>query len=74
MTNYKKDESLSPGSWYRWKTPKGYTTMFCDPYGHAGSLEDHNIADDGTVSPSVVCAHDNCLFHEWIKLEDWDAQ
>ncbi len=39
--------------------------------GHIGSLDDHTIADDGTVSPSVVCQRQGCNFHEFIKLEDW---
>jgi DNA-directed RNA polymerase subunit RPC12/RpoP len=29
----------------------------------------HSIAEDGTLTPSMVCPH--CPFHEWIKLEGW---
>ncbi len=40
--------------------------------GHVGSLEDHEIAPDGTVSPSVVCQVEGCDFHDYIKLEDYE--
>lgn len=39
--------------------------------GHIGALDDHEIAVDGTVSPSVVCQREGCTFHEFIRLEDW---
>lgn len=39
--------------------------------GHIGSLDDHTIADDGTVSPSVVCQKPGCNFHEFIRLDEW---
>jgi hypothetical protein len=32
---------------------------------------DHEIAKDGSVTPSVVCPHEGCSFHDFIKLEDW---
>ena len=43
--------------------------------GHGG----HTIADDGTVTPSVVCQAgdkhrdpaDGCDFHEIVRLEGW---
>ena len=31
----------------------------------------HAVADDGTVTPSLVCPHDPCSFHEWGVLEGW---
>lgn len=43
---------------------------FTCPNGHLGKL-DHEIADDGTVSPSVACPVEGCGFHELVKLEDW---
>ena len=33
--------------------------------------KNHTIAPDGTVSPSMVCTHDGCDFHEFIKLENY---
>jgi len=53
--------------------PEGRTALFACPNGHIGSLSDHEIADDGTVLPSVVCPHEGCDFHEFIKLEGWQS-
>lgn len=45
-------------------------SLIC-PNGHYGVLLDHEISNDGTVSPSVECSEEGCNFHEYIKLEDW---
>jgi len=42
--------------------------LYTCPNGHTGLL-DHEIAVDGTVSPSVVCTE--CDFHDFIRLLDW---
>ena len=31
----------------------------------------HQVAPDGTVSPSYLCPHKPCTFHEWVRLEGW---
>lgn len=41
------------------------------PNGHTASLADHEIAADGTVSPSLVCPHERCDFHDFVRLEGW---
>jgi hypothetical protein len=33
----------------------------------------HTIAADGTVQPSMVCPHHGCTFHEFIRLDGWEA-
>jgi hypothetical protein len=33
---------------------------------------DHQIAKDGTVTPSVECPSDGCGFHEHVRLLGWD--
>lgn len=44
----------------------------CPKCGLMGHLKgSHQIADDGTVSPSVVCTTEGCGFHEFIRLEGW---
>jgi len=70
--SYKKFES---GTWWRTlaKDTGEMTAWFRCPNGHFGTLSDHSIASDGTVSPSVVCPEKGCKFHENIKLEDWNA-
>lgn len=45
-------------------------TVVC-PAGHLGVLTDHTIADDGTVTPSVVCPEQGCGWHEHIRLGGW---
>lgn len=47
------------------------TATFMCSNGHFGRLDDHQIADDGTVTPSVVCPVQGCDFHKDIKLMDW---
>lgn len=42
------------------------------PEGHIGSLDDHQIGENGEVSPSFVCPQD-CAFHEWITLENFEG-
>ena len=66
------DLKLTSCSWQCGTTPTGRTALFCCPNGQIGSLTDHEIQPDGTVQPSVVCPHDGCNFHEFIKLEGWD--
>lgn len=46
----------------------------CPSCGVSGSLEDHEIADDGTVSPSLVCATEGCGFHAFVTLAGWQRQ
>ncbi|WP_139043822.1 hypothetical protein [Allomesorhizobium alhagi] len=50
----------------------GFATanICCPKCKQIGSLEpaDHQIAEDGSVSPSVVC---DCGFHEHIRLIGW---
>lgn len=41
------------------------------PNGHGLTLRSHRIDAAGTVSPSVVCPARGCLFHEFVKLDDW---
>lgn len=74
--NIPKDHSNktfpAPGTWRPGKTPDGKRTAFfrCPKCPTIGSLAGtHEIADDGKVTPSMVCP--NCDFHEFITLESW---
>jgi hypothetical protein len=40
--------------------------------GHYLGIIDHDISNDGTVNPSVVCPIKDCSFHDYIKLEGYD--
>ena len=61
-----------PGSWFPVKRENGERSamLLCPKCGKAAGLS-HAIADDGTVSPSVVCPYDGCDFHEFIRIMDW---
>jgi hypothetical protein len=69
------DNDLKPGTW-KGGVAQGekQTALVCCPNGHIASLTDHDIKDDGAVSPSVVCPHEGCDFHEFIKLEGWKGE
>jgi hypothetical protein len=61
--------------WERARGPKGpehlTALILCPVCKQWGSLSRHDIAEDGTVKPSVVCSHPGCTFHEYIKLDGW---
>jgi len=50
--------------------PRSNQVLLKCPNGHIGVL-DHEIAEDGTVTPSVMCDREGCDFHEMIRLLDW---
>jgi hypothetical protein len=41
--------------------------------GNLAVLIDHDIAKDGTVTPSVVCPNGNCAFHDYVRLDGWEG-
>lgn len=45
----------------------------CSLCGTIGSLREHQIATDGTISPSIACPNDSCLFHDNGVLEGWNG-
>lgn len=71
MKPYPQSNDHRAGTWKGLKTGTGRSASFTCPNGHVGTLSDHTIADDGSVSPSVVCPYENCDFHEYIQLEGW---
>jgi len=69
---------LIPGEWMPWwwgaTEPYPLTAVICCPEcSRPGTLHPkiHRIAHDGTVSPSMVCGHLGCRYHEFIKLASW---
>lgn len=59
--------SEPPGPWW---ALTGETVTVCCPAGHTGLL-DHDVAADGTVTPSLVCPGDGCTWHVNARLEGW---
>jgi len=53
-----------------WRQTNKSVWLTC-PNGHSDVLDDHTIADDGTVTPSVVCPYDGCDWHVHVRLEGW---
>ncbi len=49
----------------------GASAMMACNNGHIGSLSEHEITIDGSVTPSVVCTGKECSFHEYVKLVGW---
>lgn len=45
----------------------------CPQCNKDAPLREHEIAEDGTVSPSLVCPMVNCDYHEKVKLDDWNS-
>jgi hypothetical protein len=65
------DDGTAPAKAHWW--PWHGTAMLSCPNGHIASLRDHEIAVDGTVTPSVVCPWDGCNFHQSLRLLEWGA-
>lgn len=62
-----------PLTWRPVKSPYGgYTAIVVCSNGHEGLIPDHAIAEDGLVSPSVVCKVPECMFHETVMLVGWE--
>ena len=76
------DRFLVPRAKERWPEPGTYSATTsagersavfacpdCEMRGHLRST--HTIAENGDVSPSVVC---DCGFHRFITLQDWEVE
>lgn len=49
---------------------KRSAVLSCPGCGERQTLTGHEIAADGSVSPSLACSFD-CSFHDYVKLEGW---
>lgn len=65
------DPDYKPLTWKGGKAWNGKTALVTCSNGHTATLSDHVIADDGTVSPSLVCPYAGCDFHEFVRLDGW---
>lgn len=65
---------MEPGEWkpaIDASNGKRSASIVC-PLCKQRSWLDHAIADDGTVSPSIVCPTEGCTFHVAGRLLSWD--
>ncbi len=51
-----------PLTWKPVRFDGGQTATLVCSNGHAGLIDEHEITDDGMVSPSVVCTEDSCMY------------
>ena len=67
--------ALRPGTWTtrerRDEPGKKRVIIGCPGCGRRGDLDDHTVDENGIVSPSVVCPHKGCTFHDYVALKDW---
>lgn len=73
MITIQHDQTLSgPDTWaiFRYESGRVQVVTRCKN-GHIGSLDDHQVSEDGGVQPSVVCQKAGCDYHEFIRLEGW---
>ena len=72
MFDARYSEKREHGTWKMAINSKGkrYPIFWCPDCGRAMALRRHKINDDGSVNPSVVCAHKcpKCDFNEHIRL------
>jgi len=66
------DPNYKPLTWKGGRSRDSRTALVTCSNGHTSSLSDHSIADDGSVSPSLVCPYKNCNFHEFVRLDGWE--
>lgn len=49
-----------------------WAELVCPGCGHGAMVGRHHTVDaNGVVSPSSVCPHAPCAFHEFVVLDDW---
>jgi hypothetical protein len=69
-----------PNTWRPWyfgpRNQRG-AVVFCEN-GHGMSIagnppfgSEHRIDSNGTVTPSVVCPHEGCSWHVFVRLVGW---
>lgn len=81
MVIFRRDENpdfkaRGKGTWSLiWRSAdhaKGHSAIIvCPECGKDGSLLSHDINADGHISPSLVCPHNPCAFHDFGQLEGW---
>lgn len=64
------DDTGSAAAWWYFA---GTAMLRCPNCGRQCFLN-HEIAEDGTVNPSVICPFAGCGFHDWITLVGWSER
>ena len=62
---------MKPGTYKKVRVAGKWSARFrCPKCEVIAGLHDHEIRQDGTVSPSVLC-NGPCDFHDHLRLEGW---
>ena len=71
----RKISRLTKGNWDRFEHLPGKRTaaIACPMCDHLFSVVNHQITADGSCSPSVVCPHRDCTFHQFVQLLGWET-
>ncbi len=59
------------GTWMRVRLDGKTAVWIGCPACGQNALLDHGVDENGDVNPSLVC--DNCGYHEYVHLVDWDG-
>lgn len=78
--NLPRSDGWQRGAWRPWLHPvfpgptfKHTAALLCPGCGRAFTLGGvHAIDANGVVSPSVVCPYPPCVFHVFVRLEEWE--
>lgn len=63
---------IPKGRWQRGSTGNEKTALIsCPTCGNVSSLSQHTIDDLGRVTPSLMCPHGTCDFHDFVHLVGW---
>ena len=69
-----KTDEVPGGGWHHVILDgKPVAVAYCPRCGKKGYLDHHEIAADGVVSPSLICPHAPCEFHDSIQLLGFEA-
>lgn len=64
-----------PGVWWHAVLDgKPSAIVTCPSCGGHGGLHDHSVDDEGNVTPSLVCPHGSCTFHDFVRLDGWQSR
>ena len=61
----------TPLTWRLLPRAQGNSATAVCAGGHTVTLAGHQIALDGTVTPSVLCSAPGCGWHEYVQLIGW---
>jgi hypothetical protein len=68
--HFKRSDGREPGTWKPAGAPYK-ANVVCPVCSIQAHLKDHEISDDGEITPSLVCPGPGCTFHVFAVLDDF---